>query len=282
MECTSSAKKGGAEPRLASDAPGTLPPPRERGQVFGAGTAAVPARHPSPLGGLDCGFPVARLRRPPRPANPPPAMKLERTIRYQADSDPAFGRQIMKVPGCEGLKDCIQCGTCSGVCPLSIYMDHTPRQIMALAREGFRREVLSSQTLWLCASCYACSVECPRQIRITDILYELKQQAIHAGVYPRHMPTPVLAREFAHMVSRRGRITESFLVVLLYLKTSWIAALGNWRLGLGLIRRGRFPLKPESIRQPSDLARMLAPEDAAGATSPSNGTAPKPSGNGSP
>ena len=185
-------------------------------------------------------------------------MKLDRTIRYQADSDPNFGNQIMRVPGCERLKDCIQCGTCSGVCPLSIYMDYTPRQVMALSREGFKKEVLSSQTIWLCASCYACTVECPRQIRITDIMYELKQRALRERVYPRRLPTPVLAREFAGMVARNGRITESYLVMLLYLKTNWIEAMGNWRLGLGLIQKGRFPLKPEGIRQKAALTRMLA------------------------
>lgn len=187
-------------------------------------------------------------------------MKLARTIRCQADRDPAFGRQVMQMPGCERLGDCIQCGACSGVCPMSPSMDYTPRQILALTREGFRREVLTSQTLWLCASCYACSVECPREIRITDILYELKQRAIRGGHYPKHLPTPVLAREFAAMVRGRGRITESLLVMLLYLKTNWFAALGNGRLGLGLLRRGRFPLRPEGIRQKAELTRMLAPE----------------------
>lgn len=207
-------------------------------------------------------------------------MKLDRTIRYQADSDPDFGRQVMKVPGCERLKDCIQCGTCSGVCPLSIYMDHTPRQLMALTREGFKAEVLASQTIWLCASCYACTVECPRQIRITDIMYELKQRAIRAGVAPKHLPTPVLAREFARMVARNGRITESFLVMLLYLKTSWIEAMGNWRLGLGLIRKGRFPLRPEGVRQRAELARMLAPDDDEAVSAPA--TAPASSGTSQP
>ena len=201
-------------------------------------------------------------------------MKLDRTIRYQADSDAAFGRQVMQVPGCERLKDCIQCGTCSGVCPLSIYMDYTPRQIMALTREGFRKEVLASQTIWLCASCYACTVECPRQIRITDIMYELKQRAIRDGLYPKHLPTPVLAKEFAGMVRSRGRITESFLVMLLYLKTSWIEAMGNWRLGLGLMQKGRFPLKPEGIRQKAELSRMLSPDSEDAPSEPADPNAP--------
>ena len=30
------------------------------------------------------------------------------------------------------LKTCIQCGTCSGTCPVVDYMDHTPRRIIGM------------------------------------------------------------------------------------------------------------------------------------------------------
>jgi heterodisulfide reductase subunit C len=145
-------------------------------------------------------------------------------------------------------------------------MDYTPRQVMALARADFKNEVLRSHTIWLCASCYACTVECPQQIRITDIMYELKQRAIHEGVYPKRFPIPVLAREFDTMVRRNGRITELVLVLRLFLKTSWRAALGNWRMGIDLLRTGRLSVKTERIRARGDLARMLdavdKPKDA--------------------
>src|SRR5512140_3965964 len=141
------------------------------------------------------------------------AIKIRRRIKYESDRVPGFGREVMSVPGCEQLESCIQCGTCSGLCPLSIYMDHTPRQVMELVRSDFKREVLRSTTIWLCASCYACTVECPREIRITDIMYELKQRAIHAGIYPKRFPIPVLAREFSEMVRKHGRITEMLLVM---------------------------------------------------------------------
>ena len=61
-------------------------------------------------------------------------MEVKRTIKYEADRVKGFGREVMSVPGCEQLEACIQCGTCSGVCPLSIYMDYTPRQVMELTR----------------------------------------------------------------------------------------------------------------------------------------------------
>ena len=185
-------------------------------------------------------------------------MKIKRTIKYDADRVIGFGREIKSVTGCDQLSSCIQCGTCSGACPLSIYMDYSPRQVMALVRADFKNEVLRSQTIWLCASCYGCTVECPRQIRITDIMYALKQRAIKERVYPKKMPIPVLAKEFAQMVSRKGRITETPLVMRLFLRANWRAALKSWRLGLGLIRTGRFVIKHERIERQAELNAMLA------------------------
>ena len=183
---------------------------------------------------------------------------IQEMIKYDADRDREFPHQIMAVPGCEKLYGCIQCGTCSATCPLSIYMDYTPRQLMALTRAGFKKEALSSLSIWLCASCYACTVDCPKEIKITDIMYALKRRAIQDGVYPKRFPVAVLAREFFKMVSRKGRITEGFLVANMFLRTSWIAALKCWRLGINLLRTGRFTLKSESMKHPEELAPIFA------------------------
>jgi len=188
-------------------------------------------------------------------------MELRRTIKYESDRVKGFGREVMSVPGCEQLESCIQCGTCSGLCPLSIYMDSTPRQVMELTRSDFKNEVLRSTTIWLCASCYVCTVECPKQIRITDIMYELKQRAIQEGVYPKHFPIPVLAQEFYKMSHRQGRVTENYLATILFLKTNILAAIGQWKLGLNLLIRGRFPLWPEKIKRKDELIRMMAVVD---------------------
>ncbi len=184
-------------------------------------------------------------------------MEVRRTVRFEAERVRGFGKSIMAVPGCDRLSSCIQCGTCSGTCPLSVYMEHSPRQIMALVRADFKDEVLRSTSIWLCASCYACTVECPREIRITDIMYALKQQAIREGVYPRRFPIPILAKEFTKMVRSKGRITETLLVMRLFLKANWRAVLSSWRQGLGLIRTGRFVLRAERIQRRKELATML-------------------------
>ncbi|MBW2220604.1 MAG: 4Fe-4S dicluster domain-containing protein, partial [Deltaproteobacteria bacterium] len=56
---------------------------------------------------------------------------------------------------------CIQCGTCSGSCPFTDQMDYAPRGLFALIRDGEMDEVLKSNTMWFCSSCYQCVERCP-------------------------------------------------------------------------------------------------------------------------
>ena len=189
-------------------------------------------------------------------------MAIKQTIRYDSERDLNFPKEIMAQPGGEKLYGCIQCGTCSATCPVSSYMDHTPRQLMALTRAGFKKDALSSLTIWLCASCYACTVECPKEIKITDIMYALKRQAIREGVYPKRFPIPVLAREFYNMVRSKGRVTENFLAVIMFLKSNPLAAVKTWKLGLNLMRTGRFAYKLDSMKHPEKMARLLDKADA--------------------
>lgn len=189
--------------------------------------------------------------------------KVTQTIKYDAERDPNFARELTARPGCEELEHCIQCGTCSGMCPLSIYMDYTPRRIMNLARAGFRDEVLRSNTIWLCSSCYACTVECPKGIKVTSIMYALKRRAIREKKYPKRFPIPVLAEQFFSMVRAKGRTTEGRLALQMVLRTSPMQLLGMGKLGLKLLKTGRLSPKQESIRQTEQLGRLLDAVEAA-------------------
>ena len=171
----------------------------------------------------------------------------ERKIKYEAELDKRFQKEIAKEAWGEHLLGCIQCGTCSGTCPVSHYMDYTPRRIIAMTRAGFKQDILNCFTIWLCASCYECTVECPKEIKITDVMYALKQRAIADGVYPKGFPTPVLAREFYRMVQTHGRSSELWLMMNVMMKTNPMDAMKSSRLGLKLMRQGRLSFKTESI-----------------------------------
>ena len=94
-----------------------------------------------------------------------------------------FLDEISSMPGGEKIRHCIQCGTCSASCPIVSKMNHSPREFFSLAKAGMVKEVLSSNTIWYCVSCYACHVRCPRGIKITDIMYALKCLSISYGLY---------------------------------------------------------------------------------------------------
>ena len=191
--------------------------------------------------------------------NPPQevCMSIKRTVKYEGELDRSILAYVMSMPGGERVIDCIQCGTCSGVCPVSIYMDYTPRRIVGFIREGFKEEALSSFTIWLCASCYSCTVACPQEVKITEIMYALKRKAIQERKYPRSFPVPVLAREFYKMVKRDGRTTEALLVLKLILKTGIMKAFSYAPLGLNLLKKGRLSFKRERIKGVAHVEKLL-------------------------
>jgi len=182
---------------------------------------------------------------------------LSRKVKYQEELDKNFLSEMESIDGGENLRNCIQCGTCSGICPMSIYMDIPPRKIIAMVKEGFKEEVLTSFTIWLCASCYACSVHCPEQIQITDIMYALKRKAIEEKVYPKRFPIPILSREFFKMVIKRGRNSEFRLIIKVWLKVSIAKMLSMTSLGWDLIRTKRLSLRSDRIKNHKELAIIM-------------------------
>ena len=65
----------------------------------------------------------------------------------------------------EGLKSCMNCGVCTGVCPAAEFYDYDPRQIVntVLTRDDEQIErLLRSETIWYCGECLSCRPRCPR------------------------------------------------------------------------------------------------------------------------
>ncbi len=187
---------------------------------------------------------------------------VPRLIKFEEELDLGFGEEIAAKAYGQKLLSCIQCGTCSATCPLSHYMDFTPRRVIAMVREGFRDEALSTTTIWLCASCYSCTTQCPRNIHITDVMYTLKREAILRGRYPKRYPIPVLARNFFQGVFRTGRNSEARLIIKLYLQTNPLDALRQAVVGMKLFLMGRMSLRQDRIRKIDQLQALLNAVDS--------------------
>jgi quinone-modifying oxidoreductase, subunit QmoC len=178
-------------------------------------------------------------------------------IKLEENLDQDFGKKIAGMAHGEKLFGCIQCGTCSAACPMSIYMDYTPRKIIAMVRAGFRQEVLSNRTVWLCASCYQCTVECPKGIKITDVMYALKREAIENKIHLKNFPVPILAKAFFGEVKRRGRISEAYLLIRYYFNYNLFKMLGYSSLGLKLFLKGRLSLFEKGMKNKKGLRALL-------------------------
>jgi heterodisulfide reductase subunit C len=168
-----------------------------------------------------------------------------------------FPEEVCSLPGAETLRACIQCGTCAGSCPAVNEMQFSPRTINAMVKAGMRDEVLSSNSMWLCLSCYLCAERCPKGVKVTDIMYALKRLAIRHNGDNYWNPTPVLERTFVDCVNLTGRLTEVGLTGGYYWRTNPFKALGMIPLGLKLLSHRRLPLVPSRVKGMQDLRAII-------------------------
>ena len=163
-------------------------------------------------------------------------------------------------PGDSRLQLCLQCGTCGGSCPSGPDMDHTPRALFAMIEAGMKKEVLSSNTPWYCVSCYYCTVRCPQQIRITDLMYSLKRMAIKEGLY-QESSTPAasdFSGTFIDFVEDYGRSFEVGLATRYYLRHNPLGMVKMaTSMGIGMFLKGRMDLTPNRIKDIKGLKAIL-------------------------
>ena len=129
------------------------------------------------------------------------------------------------------------------------------REIIAAFRAGQLEKVMRSNTVWLCTSCYYCTVRCPSGIKFTDIMYELKRLGVEFGLVQEGAIAPVMSKTFVEMVDKYGRLPETALVMNVLLKTNPLGLLKMMPHGLRLFLRGRMPLFPHRISGVSDLKK---------------------------
>ncbi|HUI66552.1 MAG TPA: 4Fe-4S dicluster domain-containing protein [Bacteroidota bacterium] len=177
--------------------------------------------------------------------------------RPEAELRQNFLHQIEVIPMGERIKRCIQCGTCTGSCPVSYAMDLPPRELIALFRAGEIETIMKSRSIWMCASCYSCTTRCPAGIRITDIVYALKRTAMEKAYDAKAHRVQILASLFINNLMRYGRLHEGTLIRRFYMKTGVMKLFGFIPLVLKMHRTKRLALFPKRIRAHASLSRII-------------------------
>jgi Fe-S oxidoreductase len=113
---------------------------------------------------------------------------VTKEISHAPSFNETFFSSLYKLENGQRFRTCLQCGSCSGVCPFGYLMDFPPgRMIAGLRAEEFEL-VMKTDTVWMCVSCYACSQICPSKIPITaGLMTRTKEELLLAGNVPSEL-----------------------------------------------------------------------------------------------
>ena len=85
----------------------------------------------------------------------------------------------------ETFSRCFSCQTCTTVCPVvgnfeqpEENLDLLPHQIMCCLGLGLTAMAGGAKMIWDCLTCYQCQENCPQQVEVCDLLYNLKNIAV--------------------------------------------------------------------------------------------------------
>ena len=79
---------------------------------------------------------------------------------------------------------CFSCQSCTTVCPVVGNYDHPeqalgllPHQIMSCLGLGLTQLAAGAKMIWDCLTCYKCQENCPQEVEVCDLLFDLKNVA---------------------------------------------------------------------------------------------------------
>jgi NADPH-dependent glutamate synthase beta subunit-like oxidoreductase len=90
--------------------------------------------------------------------------------------------KLLKLIDAEKLKNCFECGICTGSCSMAELLgeDYNPRTLLEKIFQS-PDEVLTSDQLWLCGWCYRCYKRCPQGLKLPEIFLFMRATAVEHG-----------------------------------------------------------------------------------------------------
>ncbi len=76
---------------------------------------------------------------------------------------------------------CYQCAKCTSGCEAHKLLELEPHKMVALLKRGLIDEMVNSEIIWTCMSCFKCRERCPQKVAPVDVLFALKNLAVASG-----------------------------------------------------------------------------------------------------
>ena len=178
--------------------------------------------------------------------------------------DLGFARWVYdNIDGGDKLRMCMQCGVCSGSCPIGTEMDYGPRKLFMMIRAGMKEAVLTSNTMSNCVLCYRCVVRCPRDVPVAYILQDLYTKAVEEGyAEAKESENARFSKAFWWSTVTFGRTDERLVTAGYYFSGGLVdgvkKGLANTKIALGMLRTGRMHFgAPKKIKDTKGLKAIL-------------------------
>lgn len=95
--------------------------------------------------------------------------------------------EAIALMGGDTLYQCMQCGLCSGLCPWpAVDSPFRTRQLIKMGQlglEGFE----SDDILYACTTCKLCVENCPREVKIIDVIRAMRAMIAESGAAPKSL-----------------------------------------------------------------------------------------------
>jgi Fe-S oxidoreductase len=109
------------------------------------------------------------------------------TLKEKALRDSRTDIAVIRKDIGETFQSCMQCGACTGVCPVGEVASYSPRQILRNLNLDQATSASVDEASWSCATCNSCVQQCPRGIGILDLITSVRRQVVDAGSLPGYL-----------------------------------------------------------------------------------------------
>jgi heterodisulfide reductase subunit C len=154
----------------------------------------------------------------------------------------AFLNQVMERSG-QNLLQCLQCGKCSGGCPITSQTVGGPRRLIAQILSGMEEQALNDPTWWYCVSCGTCASRCPVEINMYAVSTVLCEMAEEAGIAASEPDIHRFEELFLSSVEKNGRVRELNTVMAFNMKS--LRPFADAAIGMRMAAKGM--LSPAAI-----------------------------------
>jgi heterodisulfide reductase subunit C len=163
------------------------------------------------------------------------------------------------------IQRCYHCRKCTAGCPLAFAMEYSLDKVVRMIQMERRREVLKSDTIWLCVSCETCITRCPNEVDIARMMDVLREMAIESGIGAKEKNILKLHKSFLSCIKMRGRINEPLLVAGYKLKSGDLFS--DVAMGMDMYLKGKLSLLSpktrdmEAVRSIFEKTKKTRPEE---------------------